>query len=148
MVMIRSSVALLLSMFLVTTSVAADERVVGMAATNDDTAARPAADVQQRPRLLLPMYVSLAALQGYDVHSTLAALNRGAVEANPMLAGIVRSPGTLLIVKGASTCASIYAAERLWRGHRRGAAVAVLAATNAILLGVAVHNASVLGTQR
>jgi hypothetical protein len=94
------------------------------------------------------MYVSLAALQGYDAYSTLRAVKQGAVEANPMMAGIVGNPAAFIAVKGVTMVATIYVAERLWREHRRTAAVVLVAVTNGLMAVIAAHNASVLRTQR
>ena len=46
--------------------------------------AAPSAErCRERPRLLTPMLVGYAGLQAADAHSTLRALDAGAVEANP-----------------------------------------------------------------
>jgi hypothetical protein len=98
----------------------------------------------RRPGALVPMYTGLIGLQGYDTYSTLAALKRGGVEANPLMRGIVGRPAVLIAVKGATTLLTIYTAERLWRQDRKVAAVAVMVASNGMLAVVAAHNASVL----
>ena len=46
-------------------------------------AAPPVERCRERPRLLTPMLVGYAGLQAADAHSTLRALDAGAVEANP-----------------------------------------------------------------
>src|SRR5216684_7342892 len=38
---------------------------------------------ESRPRALVPLYFSFGALQAYDMHSTLRAIDRGAREVNP-----------------------------------------------------------------
>jgi hypothetical protein len=93
------------------------------------------------------MYGSLAALQGYDVYSTLRAVKQGGAEANPLMAGIVRRPAAFLAIKSAATVATICMAERLWRKHRRGSAVVLMVVTNGMMAVVAAHNASVLRAQ-
>ncbi len=75
-------------------------------------------------------------------------LQSGAVEANGVMKGITGSPVVFWAVKGAVTAASIVAAERLWKDHRRGAAIATMLATNGVMAIVAVRNASVLSGQR
>jgi hypothetical protein len=45
-----------------------------------------AAPRPQRPALV-PLYISFGVLQGLDVHSTVRALENGAVEANPLMKG-------------------------------------------------------------
>ncbi len=102
----------------------------------------------RRPLVLVPMYAGLVALQGYDTYSTLAAIRNGAVELNPLMRGTTGQPAVFVAFKGATTVASIYAAERLWRNHRKGAAIALMAVTNGMLAIVAANNASVLRSQR
>ena len=46
-------------------------------------AAPPVERCRERPRLLTPMLVGYAGLQAADAHSTLRALDAGAVEVNP-----------------------------------------------------------------
>jgi hypothetical protein len=95
--------------------------------------------------LTLPaLYASFAALNVYDAASTIGAMKRGAVEANPLVAGIAGHPAALWAVKGGVTAASILASENLWRqGHRRQAIV-LMVASNSIMTAVAAHNASVI----
>ena len=156
--MARTCVALFLATFLVTIPVAAQTPPAGVFA--NAVAAVPFADVFEVPRtpirisaatrpFVLPsMYVSLTTLQGYDVYSTLRAMRRGAVEANPIMSGIVGNPAASLAVKSATTVATIYMAERLWREHHRGAAIVLMAVTTGMMATVAAHNASVLRAQR
>lgn len=94
------------------------------------------------------MYVSLAALQGYDTYSTLRAVKQGAVETNPMMAGIVGNPAAFIAVKSGVTVASIYAAERLWKSGHRAEAIAMIAVTNGLMTAVAVNNANVMRRMR
>jgi len=158
--MLRTCVALLLTAFLVTMPVAAAGQTSLAGAAAGAVAAMPAADdavapltriqirAGTRPSALPALYVSLAALQGYDAYSTLKALKQGAVEVNPMMRGVAGSPAALIAVKGAATFASIYAAERLWREHHRGAAIVLTAVTAGTMAVIAAHNASVLRAQR
>ncbi len=98
----------------------------------------------RRPSALVPMYVGVVALQGYDTYSTLSAVKKGAIEVNPLLMGAASRPAVFVAVKSAVTVGSIYAAERLWRRHRKGAAIGLMAVTNGLLAVVAANNASVL----
>jgi uncharacterized protein DUF5658 len=100
-----------------------------------------------RPSALVPMYASYVALQGYDFYSTRKGLSMGATEANPVLKGVVGNPTAFMAVKGATTFASIYFAEKLWRSNKRLAAVALMAASNGLMAVVAANNASVLRRQ-
>jgi hypothetical protein len=100
-----------------------------------------------RGALLPALYVSLASLNAFDAYSTAAALERGAVEANPMMRGVAGNPAALWAVKGGVTALSIYASERLWRDNRRVAAIAVMAVTNGLMTAVAARNSTVLSRQ-
>ena len=104
----------------------------------------PAAAAASRGPVLPSLYASLAALQAFDAYSTSSALKRGAVEANPMMKSIAGNSAALWAVKGGTTAASIYFAERLWKQNRRMHAIALMAATNGLMATVAARNASVL----
>ena len=65
-----------------------------------------------------------------------------------MVGGLAGNPAALWGLKAASTGVSIYLAERLWRDHHRGQAIAVMIASNAIMSAVAARNASVLKSAR
>jgi hypothetical protein len=64
------------------------------------------------------------------------------------MSGLASHPGALWAVKGGAAFISIYAAERLWRQHRRGQAIAMMAVSNGLMVAVAASNASVLRAQR
>jgi hypothetical protein len=97
-----------------------------------------------RPLALPSLYASSAFLQGYDAYSTLAALKRGATEANPVMKGITKSPAAFIGLKASVTVMSIMAAERMWKNQNRVGAVLTMVATNSLMAMVAAHNASVL----
>ena len=101
----------------------------------------------RRPSVLPVLYVSLAALQGFDAYSTTAALARGAQEANPMMRGVAGNSAAFWAVKAASTAGSIWAAERLWKTNRVGAIVTMVV-VNGVAASVAARNASVLKALR
>ncbi len=103
-------------------------------------AARPAS----RGPILPILYVSLAALNVYDGSSTTTALKRGAAEGNPMMAGIAEHPAALWAAKAGVTAGSIAVAERLWRQHRRSAAIGMMFVSNGLMAVVAARNASVI----
>ena len=65
-----------------------------------------------------------------------------------LLTRVAANQPALWAVKGATTFVSIFLAERLWRDHRRGQAIAVMVMTNAVMAAVAVSNASVLRNQK
>ncbi|HEX7084760.1 MAG TPA: DUF5658 family protein [Vicinamibacterales bacterium] len=93
-----------------------------------------------RPAPLVPLYVSFVALQGLDLHSTHAALDRGHTEANPVMAPFVRNRGAALAFKAATTGATIFAVERLWKKNHRVAAVVTMVAANAAYALIVSHN--------
>lgn len=97
-----------------------------------------------RPAALLPMYAGFIALQGYDGYSTIKALNRGAVEANPLMRGVVKCPVALISIKGVAAAGVVFAAERLWRAKHRKAAVILMAVTGGMMVAVGANNARVL----
>jgi hypothetical protein len=155
--MARRCVALLFAALLVTIPVAAQTLPLGASASSV-AAVQPVAVTPLQTAFLIPaparppvlpwMYVSLAALQGYDAYSTMTAMKQGATESNPLMAGVAGHPAGLLIVKSVTTVATIWVSERLWRKHHRGAAIALMVATNGMMAFVASRNASVLRAQR
>lgn len=102
---------------------------------------------RQRPSVLPVLYVSLAALQGFDAYSTTTGLSRGAQEGNPMMRGVAGNSAAFWAVKAGSTAASIWFAERLWKTNRVGAIVTRVA-VNGMMASVAARNASVLKAVR
>jgi hypothetical protein len=102
-------------------------------------------DVPTTRGAALPLlYAGLIGLQAYDGFSTSRGLKMGAVESNAMMATLVKHPASLWGAKAATAFASIYIAERLWKQHRRGAAIAMMVASNAMMVAVASNNAKVL----
>ena len=101
-----------------------------------------------RPSILTALYGGSAALQAFDAYSTLKALKGGAVEANPLMKGVVGNPGVFIGIKATVSAASILAAEQMWRNHHRVAAIVMMAASNGFMAAVAAHNASVLSAQQ
>jgi hypothetical protein len=94
---------------------------------------------------VLPLlYGTLAGLQFYDGWSTVTGLRRGAVESNPIMSSVAPNPGAMWAVKAGATMASIYAAERLWKRHRRVEAISTMIAVNGIMAVVAARNGTAL----
>jgi hypothetical protein len=83
----------------------------------------------ERPAALLPLYVTFAALQVLDAHSTLRATSGGAAERNPFVQPVAAHPGAMIALKAATAGATITLTERLWRRHR-AAAIALMIGTN------------------
>ena len=158
--MVRTAAALILGTTLLASPVMADtapefplETPLTAAAISAVSPALTAPPVIQAPRrapqnersLILPsLYVSLSALQAYDVYTTLTGVRKGAVEANPMMQGVVGTPAAFIALKAGVTGASIYMAERLWKEKKRTQAVLLMVASNGLMAYVAHHNASVL----
>ena len=94
--------------------------------------------------LLRTLHVSLAASQAYDVYSTAVALKRGAVEKNPLLQNTVGSRAAFIGLKIVMTAGPILEAESLWRSHHRVGAIALMAASNGIMMAVAAHNTRIM----
>jgi hypothetical protein len=90
------------------------------------------------------LYAGLIGLQAYDGFSTTRGLQAGAVESNGLMASLVKHPVSLWGAKAGTAFASIYLAERLWRQHRRGAAIAMMVASNAMMVAVASNNAKIM----
>ncbi len=90
------------------------------------------------------LYAGLIGLQAYDGFSTSRGLQNGAVESNALMASVVKHPVSLWGAKAGTAFASIYIAERLWKQHRRGAAIAMMVASNAMMAAVASNNAKIL----
>jgi hypothetical protein len=101
-----------------------------------------------RGAILPSLYVSLAALNVYDVVSTKQGLAHGAVEANSAMTGIVGNTTSLWAAKAVTTASSILISEHLWKTHHKAQAIAVMVISNGIMSAVAAHNASVLSAVR
>jgi hypothetical protein len=103
---------------------------------------------EPRGPALPSLYATLIALQGYDGYSTNRGLKNGASEANAVFGPLTRHPAAVWAVKGGTAFASIYVAERLWRRHRRGQAIALMVVSNSVMAAVAANNAAILRRQR
>jgi hypothetical protein len=101
-----------------------------------------------RPPLLPPLYLSLAGLQAYDGYATLHGVTRGGRETNALVGGLTGTPAAFWTVKAGSTALTIVLAERLWRTHHRGEAIATMVVANGVMALVAARNASVLHASR
>lgn len=97
-----------------------------------------------RPTSFPALSLTYQALSGLDWFTTVRALNNGHREGNPTLAPLTTHPTALLLTKSASTAATLYLAERLWK-RDRPAAIALMVAVNIIQGVVVVHNTSVGG---
>lgn len=91
----------------------------------------------ERPRLLIPLYVTQFALHGLDVHSTVQALDAGHREGNPLLRNA--NSTQMIGAKLASSAATVWLAEKLWKKNRV-AAVVMMAGVNVGLTAVVANN--------
>ena len=101
-----------------------------------------------RGPVLPALYTSLIGLQAYDGYSTSRGLRQGAVESNTFMGRVASHPGALWAAKGGAAFLSIYTAERLWRQHHRGEAIAVMLVSNGIMAAVAASNARLIHNQK
>jgi hypothetical protein len=110
------------------------------AAATADTPPRlaPAATSSSRG-VLVPLYVSFAALQALDAHSTLRGIHRGAVERNPMLRSIANNPSALFVVKAGVAASTIAIADKM-RDRSRVGAIVLMAGLNSLYATVVAHN--------
>jgi hypothetical protein len=92
-----------------------------------------------RPAALPPLYVSFAAMQVLDAHSTLSAARDGAVERNPLVAPLIERPMAVVAVKAATTVGAIWLTEKLWRRHRV-AAIALMIGINGAYAAIVANN--------
>jgi Domain of unknown function (DUF5658) len=93
----------------------------------------------QNRGILVPLYVSFATLQALDAHSTLRALNAGATEANPIVAGVAGTPAALVAMKAGVAASTIYLVEKV-RVKSRRAAIVLMAALNSAYAAIVAHN--------
>ena len=87
---------------------------------------------ERRPDSLVPLYVSFGALQVLDIHSTWRALDHGAVEANPVLQGVVGNQAGLVALKAVGTAGVIFASEKMWKRNRTASVIFMVAANSAM----------------
>lgn len=101
-----------------------------------------------RGALLSSLYVSLAALNVYDVVSTKQGLAHGAMESNPGMSGIVGNSTAFWTAKAVTTASAVLLSEHLWKTHHKAGAIAVMVISNGLMSAVAAHNASVVNSLR
>jgi hypothetical protein len=90
-------------------------------------------------KVLVPLYISYAALQGLDVHSTTRALRGGASEANPLMRGVAQQPVALIAVKAGAAATTIWLTHKVSKRSRAGAIV-LMAAVNSAYAVIVAHN--------
>lgn len=124
------------SVFLTLSFAAASAR-----AADEPISPRPLLSVPapMRPAALSPLYVSYSALQIADVATTLHNVNNGGRELNPLMRGVVNSPGAFIATKAALATVSIYCTEKLWK-RNRAAAIALMVGLNGLSATVVARN--------
>jgi hypothetical protein len=100
---------------------------------------------EERPRLLIPLYFSMATWQALDFLSTQRGLKAGVQEGNPVMAPLRGSAGAVIVVKAGVSAMTIYAAERMWK-HNRKAAVLTLIGVNLGYAAIVSHNLALAAT--
>ena len=93
----------------------------------------------RRPALLVPLYVSFAAMQVLDITSTRHALAGGGVEGNPAMSGIVGSPVAMTAMKVGATAGIILLSEKV-RKRNPVAAVVMMVTLNSAYAMVVSRN--------
>ena len=93
----------------------------------------------RRPSALVPLYVSFSTLQVLDLHSTARGLDRGAVEANPIVRPFTGNQFAMVALKAAGTTGVILASEQMWKKNKV-AAVVFMVASNSAMTWVVQHN--------
>jgi hypothetical protein len=89
--------------------------------------------------LMTSLYASTAVMQALDVHSTLLALDRGAVEANPLMAGAAGNRTAFIALKAGVAFSTVMAARNMSKKNKV-AAIITLVAINSAYAMVVNHN--------
>lgn len=93
----------------------------------------------KRPMILPALYISLGAVQAWDVYSTSAALEAGAIERNPLVAPVVGNSAGMIALKLATAGTTVFFAERPWKKNRV-AAIVMMAGINGATAAIAMRN--------
>ncbi len=97
--------------------------------------------------LMRSLYVTTAVMQALDVHSTLSALNNGAIEANPLMTQVSRNKAMFIALKAGVAVSTVMAARNMSK-RNKFAAVATLVAINSAYAMVIRHNYKVAASGR
>jgi hypothetical protein len=117
---------------------------VDFAALEQSQAPRPVSvqlpgDRDGASALMASLYASTAIMQALDAHSTLIAIERGGVEANPLMASITQNKFAFIGVKAAVAAGTIYATREIAKKNKVAAAI-TLVAINSVYAWVAHNN--------
>ncbi len=113
--------------------------IVASAVRFDAGPAPPETTRPGRSVMMTTLYASTALMQGLDAHSTMTALNAGAVERNPLMSYLTSHPPAFVALKTGAAVGLIYAGQRLAK-HNKTHAVIALVAVNSAYLAIATHN--------
>jgi hypothetical protein len=97
--------------------------------------------------LMTSLYASTVALQALDAHSTFAALDNGAFEANPLMGSASSNKATFLAIKAGVAVSTVLAAKNMAK-RNKVAAVLTLVAVNSAYAFVVNHNYRVARAMR
>lgn len=98
----------------------------------------------KRSTLMTSLYISTAAMQALDVHSTLRALDHGAVEGNPLMENVTRNKVAFVALKAGVAFSTVMAARNMSK-RNKVAAVLTLVAINSAYALIVNHNYRVGG---
>jgi hypothetical protein len=95
---------------------------------------------EERPPVLVPLYLSFIGLQVMDGITTVRAItDHGGRELNPVMRPFAGNQAAILAVKATSAAGTVYAVERLWK-RNRVAAVLTMVGINAGYAAVVANN--------
>jgi hypothetical protein len=101
---------------------------------------RPDFTGERSRSLVMPsLYASTAMMQVLDIHSTLAGLERGAVEANPLMSGVTSHRTAFIAAKAGMAVGTILAARQMSK-HNKVMAALTLIGVNSVYAAVVSHN--------
>jgi hypothetical protein len=92
--------------------------------------------------LMASLYATTATMQMLDVDSTLKSLNRGAVETNPLMSGLVNNRAAFIATKAGIAAATIYATSKIAKNSKLRAALTLVAINSAYAM-IVKHNYSI-----
>lgn len=93
-----------------------------------------------RPKAMLPLYSTLAALHAADAVLTVQGLDAGVHEQNPLMRG---NRGVMTLTKMVSMATTVVVAEKMWK-RNRAAAIATMVAANVVTAVVVARNANLV----
>lgn len=90
------------------------------------------------------LYASTAIMQALDVHSTMRALDHGALEANPLMTGVTGNKAAFVALKAGVAMSTVMMARHMSK-RNKVAAIVTLVAINSAYAMVVSHNYRVAG---